>query len=62
MKAKVDKTRCNGTGLCEHICPQIFRVENGTCTVKLHKVPPAALSSCREAEESCPNRAIKMEC
>jgi ferredoxin len=61
MKAKVNPELCNGTGICEQTCPEVFVLEKGLSTVKVDKVPPDAEQSCREAVENCPTEAITIE-
>ena len=61
VRIEVDRTKCRGTGLCEHICPQVFRVVDGLCTVVVKNISPAAQACCREAAANCPNQAIRMK-
>jgi ferredoxin len=61
MKAKVNPELCDGTGICEQMCPEVFELERGISTVKVDEVPPDAEQSCREAVESCPTEAITIE-
>jgi ferredoxin len=60
MKAKVNPNMCNGTGLCEEICPDVFAVKNGISTVKVSEVSPEAEDTCREAADGCPTEAISI--
>lgn len=62
MKAKVDKDLCAGTGLCEEICPKVFKVnDEGISEVQVDEVPEDLQDSCREAADSCPTTAIEIE-
>ncbi len=60
MRAKVDPNVCNGTGLCEQTCPEVFELKKGLSTVKVNEVPTEAEQSCREAVEGCPTEAISI--
>lgn len=61
MKAKVNPELCNGTGLCEQTCPEVFELKGGISTVKVDNVPSDTEQSCREAAEDCPTAAISIE-
>ena len=52
----VDQEKCIGCGLCESICPAVFKVENG----KAKAVSSKADSKCKEAADSCPVQAITL--
>jgi len=55
---KVDKDLCIGCGACEALCPHNFKINNeGKAEVVSQDLNPCA----REAEESCPVNAIKIE-
>lgn len=60
MIIKVNSKMCNGTGLCEQICPDVFELRNGVSTIKVGEVPPDAENSCKEAVYSCPTEAISI--
>lgn len=54
----VDHTRCAGTGNCVEIAPQSFELNEEGYAVP---TPPYdSLSSLRDAEFSCPMRAIEV--
>ncbi len=62
MKAIVDKDRCFGCGVCEATCPEVFEMDpDSKAEVKVDPIPPALEESCREAAQSCPEEAIKIE-
>ncbi len=60
MRVEIDQWACRGEGLCERICPQVFRVIGGVSVVGLDPVPRAAEPVCREAVEHCPAGAIRI--
>ena len=62
MKAKVDKDTCMSCGLCESICPDVFKMnDSDIAEVIADPVPSEAEASCREATEGCPVDAISLE-
>ena len=60
MKINISRSACNGTGLCERLCPQLFEVVEGTAQLKHPRVPKEAEALCREAAKHCPTRAIRI--
>ena len=61
MKAIVDQDTCIGCELCPGICPEVFEMVGPVARVKVDPVPPEAQATAREAAESCPVEAIKIE-
>lgn len=62
MKAYVDKDLCIGCGLCPNICPEVFEYGlEDVATVIVDTVPKDAEDTAKEAEESCPSEAIRVE-
>jgi ferredoxin len=58
----VDRSVCQGTGYCEHLLPQVFRVgADGHASVQRHLETDAEIELAREAEDICPTRAILLE-
>ncbi|HHV79892.1 MAG TPA: ferredoxin [Firmicutes bacterium] len=59
-QVSVDKDLCIGCSLCTQICPSVFVMGNDD---KAEVVPGADASQpcAKEAEESCPSSAIKVE-
>ncbi len=62
MKAFVDAEICVGTGSCESLCPDVFEIgSDGVAEVKVGEVPTGSEDDCREAANSCPVDAIRIE-
>ena len=62
MKALVDSEICVGTGSCESLCPEVFELgPESVAEVKVDEVPPELEDGCREAANSCPVDAIRIE-
>lgn len=58
-KITVDKKKCIGCGACASICPSSFEMKDGKSVAKKAKV--AKITCEREAMDSCPVGAIKIE-
>ncbi|WP_280266947.1 ferredoxin [Nocardia wallacei] len=62
MKITVDEDRCRGHGVCLGMCPEVFTLtDDGYAEVTLTDVPEEYQNAVREAEQSCPERAIVVE-
>lgn len=62
MKACVDRDTCIGCGLCEAICPGVFRMDDeGISEVIVDDIPESLLESAQDAESQCPVGAIRIE-
>ncbi|MDD4871810.1 MAG: ferredoxin [Kiritimatiellae bacterium] len=61
MKAIVDKKTCIGCGLCTDECPSVFKMGEDVAVVIVNEVPTDAIEDCKEAAQSCPVEAIKLE-
>jgi len=52
---KVDKEKCIGCGLCESMCPEVFKIgSDGKSSVK----NPKGKCNLKEVADSCPVQAI----
>ncbi|MBO3444981.1 MULTISPECIES: ferredoxin [Clostridia] len=62
MKAHVDKDTCIGCGLCPSISPEVFEMgDDGKAQAISENVAEGEQDSAKEAEESCPVDAIKVD-
>lgn len=63
MKVTVDAQRCQGHTLCALNAPTAFELSDidGHATPASGEVPPELESQVREAERSCPERAISLQ-
>lgn len=62
MKAFVDKDTCIGCGLCESICPEVFKIsDDGKAEVIVEEIPDSLAGSAKDAESQCPVNAIRIE-
>ena len=56
-KVSVDESACVGCGLCEQLCPEVFKVEDAIAKVKAQECAQHDLS---EIASQCPVEAIKV--
>lgn len=62
MKAYVDKDLCIGCGVCPSVCPEVFEMgDDNLSHVIVDTVPADSEDDAKDAEESCPVDAIKVE-
>ncbi len=61
MKPIIDKDLCIGCGLCESLCPAVFKLNDGKSNV-LEGVDYKVNKDCiQKAIENCPVQAISWE-
>lgn len=61
MRTFVDPDTCMGCGVCETICPEVFRLaEEPYAKVLVEFVPPELEADVREAMDQCPEQAISI--
>jgi len=60
MKVKINDA-CEGCGICEDICPDVFAMDGDLCVVKQEEVPAGCEDQAREAAEACPAEAIEVQ-
>lgn len=59
MKVVVHQDICIGCGLCESICPDVFRM-NDDNLAEVHQQPEALSDTLQEAVDGCPVTAIEI--
>ncbi|WP_067794717.1 ferredoxin [Actinomadura formosensis] len=60
QRVGADPRVCMGSGLCEHIAPTHFKVENGAVTLIEEVVAPDREDEVTEAVDACPTRALRL--
>ena len=62
MKVTVDPRLCNGCGICETVCPEVFHMTQAggslLAVVRSEVVPEEAIRFCRDARDCCRPRAV----
>lgn len=61
MKAFVDHELCIGCGLCEAICPKVFKINQEDLADVVGEVTQETVKDAKEAEDQCPVAAIKIK-
>jgi len=59
MMVKIDPELCIGCGVCEDICPAVFKVIEGVA-VAIHKEKCGEAGCCEDAAAACPTGAIEI--
>lgn len=59
MEAKITED-CNGCGICEDICPEVFELGEETAMVVKKPVPEDLEDCCLDASAQCPMQAIEI--
>jgi len=60
MKVNVDADRCRGHGICLTLCPEVFTLTDDGYAEAAAQVDAGFEDAVREAERSCPERAITL--
>ena len=58
MKVSVDQEVCIGSGNCQAIAPEIFKLQDGVSHVKVGSVPEGLEEKAQDAINNCPVQAI----
>jgi ferredoxin len=60
VKVKIDEEACTGCGVCESMCPDLFKIGEDDIA---HVVSSEGCNGCdcNEVAESCPSEAITVE-
>jgi ferredoxin len=62
MKARVDKSKCIGCGLCTSTCPRVFSMDDdGLAVAKPAVMDKADEADAQTAAEDCPAAAIEVK-
>lgn len=62
MKAFVDKEECIGCGLCEGICPEVFKMDDDGKAVAIpEELEKEQVEPAKDAESQCPVSAITVK-
>jgi ferredoxin len=62
VKIVVDRTKCQGVGICETFSPDIFEVDaDGELVLHVDQVPATAEDHVRHAIDSCPTEALRLK-
>ncbi|HEY8543363.1 MAG TPA: ferredoxin [Pseudothermotoga sp.] len=59
MKVRVDEATCIGCGVCESLCPEVFKLADDGKAKVLQ--PETELDCAKDAADSCPTGAISVE-
>ena len=60
MKVHIEDS-CTACGLCVDTCPDVFEMGEDVAVVKVAVIPGNLEACAKEAAESCPTEAIKIE-
>lgn len=60
MQISVDRSRCNGMGLCELTAPDIFEVGDDGQVNVVGEVTPAEYTLAEDAVTNCPTSALAL--
>ena len=61
MQTAANRATCEGTGFCEQVAPELFRVDDeGLVEQLVTEVPDDLVDAAHEAEDMCPTRSIDL--
>ena len=60
MRMIIDYVKCDTSGICVEICPEVFRFNEGRkkAVALFDKIPPLLEGKAMDAARMCPNQAI----
>ena len=61
MRLHVDPDRCEGTGFCARLAPDLFDLPDDVAMVLVTEVPPDQVDLAHEAVNMCPAAAIVVD-
>lgn len=62
MRVTIDKDGCIGCGLCESICPDVFKInDEGKAEVTSSHIDIKHETDCQSAAGDCPVNVIKIK-
>ena len=62
MKGFVDKDACIGCGLCEGMCPKVFKMDSdGKASASENEILETLIEDAKDAANQCPVEAIIVE-
>jgi ferredoxin len=61
MYVNIDSAKCQGHGICEMLCPEVFVVDDAGYGSVIDENPPSTVwDQVTEAEHNCPESAISV--
>lgn len=62
MKLIVDRARCEGHGMCEHVAPELLHLDDdGELVIDQAAVPSEKVEDAEDAVHVCPVAALTLE-
>ncbi|MDA0159068.1 ferredoxin [Solirubrobacter ginsenosidimutans] len=59
MRVEVDRARCEGHGMCEDACPEVFRLDDdGELEILMDRIPDELRRKAESAVRLCPVAAL----
>ena len=59
MRVEVDRARCEGHGMCEEACPEVFRLDDdGELEILMNTIPDELRRKTEAAVRLCPVAAL----